>query len=351
MKRISFLDNVRTFAIFSVVFCHCIEFIFDGEPTTIESPIMINFSVILFNFSRIGVPLFLLLSGYLLLDKEYKTEKDVYDFWKRKVLPIVITWVIWIVFFYCFKCWHDGIGFSIKTCILNILMVDRVKFVHDWYMYMLIGLYCIYPFVSMFLKRFSIKMHIFVFGMLYLVCMLLPTLASTTGKNFNFLNAVASYLINPNAYFILYCVLGYYLKKNEKLSFNLPVNIIGFLISISAIILCGYYRHSIMLSYYIWYDFALLPFASIFFFNLIRGLKLPSFIEKINGRISVCSFGMYLVHVPVLCLLIRFLPDVNITKPLLCIFYLVVTFVTSYLLVEVIGRVKYINKYLFMIKK
>ncbi len=351
MKRLSYLDNIRSFAIFLVILCHSIEFLFDGEPFSVASPAMVHFSVIFFNIARIGVPLFLFLSGYLLLDREYKTEKDVFDFWKRKLLPVVITWGIWISIFYIFKCWKDGIAFSIKDFILNILMVDRVNVSHDWYMYMLLGLYFILPFVSMFLKQFSTKMHIIVFGVVYLICMVLPTLSVMTGKNFYFFSASSSYFLNSNLYYVLYAVLGYYLKKYEKLSLNLPINLIGFLVTTAIIIICGYYRHTIMITYYAWYDFPLLPFAAIFLFNLIRGLKCPSVIEKINSRISVCSFGMYLVHVPVLCLLVRFLPDLNVSQPVLCLIYLFISFVVSYLIVEIIGKVKYLNKYLFMIKK
>lgn len=350
MKRISFLDNVRSLAIFLVVLCHSIEFLYDGEALTVASPAMVNFSAIIFNFTRLGVPLFLFLSGYLLLDKDYKTEKDVFKFWKTKLLPVVITWVIWIVIFYLFKCWKDGLSFSVKDFVLKLFMVERVNVSHDWYMYMLIGLYFVFPFLSMFLKKFSLKMHLVVFGGAFFICMVIPSLAALTGKNVYLFSAVSSFFINTNYCYIIYAVLGFFLKKYEKLSFNLPINLIGFILSMTAMVLCGYYRHSIMLSYYLWYDFALLPFASVFLFNLLRGVKLPSFIEKVNGRISICSFGMYLVHVPILCVLIRFFPKFNSNQPLSSIVYLAIAFIASYVLVEIIGKIKYLNKYLFMIK-
>lgn len=350
-KRVSFLDNIRAFAISIVVLCHSVEFVFIGDPMVEASQTVIAVCVFLHDIARIGVPLFLFLSGYLLLDKEYNSEKDVFKFWKTKLLPLVVTWLVWIVIFYSFKCWHDNLQFSIKDLLFLLFMRDRTLLPHDWYMYMLIGMYCIYPFISMFLKKFSMKMIAIALGFIYVFGMVLPTIVSVTGKNVAVFTLVYSNIINYSSFYILYIVLGYCLKKYEKLKFNLPINLVGFIVTMAITMLCGFYRRSIGQSCYIWYEFPVLPFTAVFLFNLLRNIKLPSLLEKINVRFSVCSFGIYLLHVPVQMVMSKVL-DFSMFSPFVSLtIKFVGGLIISYIIVEIFSRIKYLNNILFLIKR
>lgn len=350
-ERVSFLDNIRAFAISIVVLCHSVEFIFIGDPWVEASQTMVTVCVFLHGLARIGVPLFLFLSGYLLLDREYNSEKDVFKFWKTKLLPLVFAWVVWIIMFYSFKCWHDGGMFSLKDLLLCVFMRDRTLLLHDWYMYMLIGIYCIYPFISILLKKFSAKMIAIGLGFIYVFCMVLPTITSITGKNVAFFNLVYLNVINYNSFYVLYVVLGYYLKKYEKLKFNLSINFIGFIVAMIITMIFGFYRRTIGQSCYIWYEFPVLPFTTLFLFNLLRSISLPTFLQKVSARFSICSFGIYLIHVPVQMVMSKVL-DFSVLSP-------VVSFtikflgglIISYIIVEIFSRIKYLNSILFLIKR
>ena len=69
--RILWLDNARAFAILAVIFVHATENIYtmNADHLTGENVISMVFAILGFTFGRLGVPLFLFLTGYLLLDR------------------------------------------------------------------------------------------------------------------------------------------------------------------------------------------------------------------------------------------------------------------------------------------
>ena len=72
-NRISWLDYARTFAILCVIVVHSTESIYPINADTMAMlPFVKKIIVIsLFTFGRLGVPVFLFLTGYLLLDRTY----------------------------------------------------------------------------------------------------------------------------------------------------------------------------------------------------------------------------------------------------------------------------------------
>ena len=84
-QRIASLDFIRLFAILTVILVHCVE---QNYPMNAE--ILNSYSVAsqviattLFCIGRLGVPLFLFLTGYLLLGKPY-SEQQVIGFYTKK---------------------------------------------------------------------------------------------------------------------------------------------------------------------------------------------------------------------------------------------------------------------------
>lgn len=73
-KRIVSLDILRTIAILDVLLVHCTESVYPmNNPTLLSYSILSQFLAIsLFTLGRLGVPIFFFISGYLLLDKDYK---------------------------------------------------------------------------------------------------------------------------------------------------------------------------------------------------------------------------------------------------------------------------------------
>lgn len=89
-NRIIFLEIARVFAIVSVVLCHAVEYIY--QFNNIQSHIALSiqaklFKTIVFTIGRLGVPIFLMISGYLLLNRNYENDESVKIFIRKIYCP------------------------------------------------------------------------------------------------------------------------------------------------------------------------------------------------------------------------------------------------------------------------
>ena len=87
-ERIFYYDFLRAFAIIAVIICHVD--LFFGPLTT---PTKIIAQMTFHDIGRIGVPIFLMISGALLLNREY----DLSDFLKRRFARIIYPFIFWII--------------------------------------------------------------------------------------------------------------------------------------------------------------------------------------------------------------------------------------------------------------
>lgn len=107
-ERIKWIDFIRAFAILTVLICHSTEAIYPIEPEGLTAYSFPNqfLALLLFSIGRIGVPLFLFMSGYLLMDRRYD-ENACIRFWKTKWLGLLIATELWIIIYDVFLA---GIG-------------------------------------------------------------------------------------------------------------------------------------------------------------------------------------------------------------------------------------------------
>ena len=83
-NRIVKLDIARTFAILCVVLCHCSEMIYTQQSVKVAE-LGISSRIFMFGtftIGRLGVPIFLYLSGILLLKKTIDSDEDIFKFYK-----------------------------------------------------------------------------------------------------------------------------------------------------------------------------------------------------------------------------------------------------------------------------
>lgn len=81
-NRIVKLDMARTFAILCVVLCHCSEMIYTQQSVKVAE-LGISSRIFMFGtftIGRLGVPIFLYLSGILLLKKTIDSDEDILSF-------------------------------------------------------------------------------------------------------------------------------------------------------------------------------------------------------------------------------------------------------------------------------
>ena len=161
----------------------------------------------------IGVNLFIMISGYLLPDKT----ETVKEFFRKRfcsILPLFIIFNIIYIFFYN----H------------SFITIKKISAPHFWYIYMILGLYLLTPWLRKVLQ-YAEKETFYVVVLWFLCNVFNPYM-----QFFRFPKIPFSHF--PITGFIGYYILGYYLKKYryklEKIPFIcvIGVYITGFLISV-----------------------------------------------------------------------------------------------------------------------
>lgn len=200
--RILWLDIIRVLAAFMVVFIH--------SPKIIES-MNSNIFYALYNYMMLPcVPLFFILSGYLLLP----TKECLFPFLKRRMVRVVFPLLFWSII--CVIIAHHN---SFQDCIWEICYIPFYQKAngHYWFLYSLVSVYLILPILSEWLKLAKQKEIKFVLGLWFFVsalpCLniLLPGIFDGEGGYYN--------VLYYNAGFLGYFLLGYYLKNySERMS-------------------------------------------------------------------------------------------------------------------------------------
>lgn len=162
MKRIVFLDYVRVFACFLVILVHASENYYGAAdatdmvgPQAFLADEAARLWVSLFDgFSRMAVPLFMIVSAYLLVPM--KEEQSAWQFYRRRFGRILPPMLIFMVLYSTLPLlWGQLDTAAAANDLLRIPLNFPSLAGHLWFMYPLIGLYLFIPIISPWLRRAS----------------------------------------------------------------------------------------------------------------------------------------------------------------------------------------------------
>lgn len=151
--RLVWLDWARAFAVASIVFCHCTENTFNMSPEWVQSvPHWQGFMRdLFFTAGRLGVPIFLFLSGYLLLSRHpCRTFDDALSFYGKKWFPLLRCWLLWIAIYAVITGLETQDAWNIFG--RQLCLILHPQYEHCWYMTMIIGTYLAVPLFSMLIE-------------------------------------------------------------------------------------------------------------------------------------------------------------------------------------------------------
>lgn len=214
------LDLTRILAFISVPGVHFFlnSGFYDSPIIGTRMSIMTGFRT----FFMICVPLFMLLSGYLMSEKKIALEKKSLLRFYSKISKIIITYLLATVLILIFKrvCLQEDIG--LKKGILNILGYNQ----YSWYVEMYIGFFFLIPFLNILWNSIHHPQ-----GQKILVIVLLALTMAPSIFNIWDLNTEGA-LIHPwlsknysqlipswwsSLYPITYYYIGAYIKSNVKI--------------------------------------------------------------------------------------------------------------------------------------
>ena len=261
-----------------------------------------------FTVGRLGVPIFMFITGYLLLDRDYD-DKAIINFWKRNLLPLLATTEIWIVLYDIFLKFFYAQLFKWNVLIKNLLFLEQVKMGHMWYMSMVIGVYLFVPFVARAIKniRFNVVIMPFIIAAFYLSIIPLVN---------NILIALKKMSIWPilnldfsGGYYGLIFMAGYLYKRFVRIDEinGYKAAIVGIL-SYGLVVGLQLFFFGKGLCYPVWYNWfpLLLAAASLAIVATKISRRFMKYDNKIVDNLGKCAFGVYLVHYPLLMALNKY---------------------------------------------
>ena len=304
-------DLLRLIAIVMVISIHCSD-PFNVSPEARSNPEYNLWGSIYGSFLRPCVPLFVMLTGMLLLP----VKQEIGEFYHKRMLRVIIPFVIWSLLYNLFP-WFTGIlglnssvlsvmfpyagedpSQSFGSCLHNILMIPfnfNTYTVPLWYIYMLIGLYLYLPFFSVWVKQ-ATKKQVKIFLSIWALTLFLPYCQEFITSN---IGGVCAW----NDFGILYYFSGFsgylFLSGKATIALSLVCLVIGYAVT--------YYGFRYMtaqqgiterqLELFFLYCSPNVLLMTIAWYLLIQKIEIKSgVIISALANITKCGLGIYMIH-------------------------------------------------------
>ena len=173
------VDVIRTVAIVGVILLHSANDLTSQQMSWFEI-VRWNTVTVYQSIGRLGVPLFLLLTGALLLQPSKLTE-PIGVFFKKRVARIGLPFIFWgaIYFAWDFLVVNkiNNQPITTNSIIQGVLTGPYYQF---WYLYLLLGLYLITPILRVVMAHASRDLIKYILILWFLGAAIVPTIALVT---------------------------------------------------------------------------------------------------------------------------------------------------------------------------
>lgn len=344
--KINWLDLLKVIAVFMVIVAHANDCIILNQDGNFN----FEWGTYIGSLYRFSVPLFVMISGVLLLP----TKLSTIEFYKKRlwrILPALLFWGVAYVLF-------DGLVLNHKSWSKMFMDMARLPLSfgdaspHLWYLYMLVGLYLIIPIISPWVVK-ATKRELEAVLAVFIFSTFIPYLQFLTGLAFGVCDWNEFHSFYYLSGFIGYLLMGYYLYTYLPAWSTLTKRCTGALLFLTGYGITYYLTISVPFSItnieMVWYYCSpnvLLEAVGIFL--LFEGLALKEgvFVAIVQG-IAKYSFGIFLIHYFFIGSIFRYFagsfdlhPGVNVL--ISCLLTLVISFGTVWLL----SRIRWMRKLL-----
>lgn len=283
------LDLLRITACFFVVVNHTNSRLFMGNP-----PSLVWFiSVIIFYISKTAVPIFIMVSGALLLGREESYKNNF-----RRMFRVTLTLVL-------FSCYYFLITIKDFTPVTGTDIINFFKILYSdsvtnafWYLYLYIGLLLMLPLLRKMIRCFKNIDYIYFFSVSAITAFILPVLFS-----FFKITPYNTTVITPlfNGY-VTYFITGYYIENVviQKSKSSFFISVLLFIAFVLFSVLMTYFEFQKSTAIYPFWDNRLsfnivIPSCCLFYIaKFFSGIRLKERTISIIKILSSCTFGIYL---------------------------------------------------------
>ena len=328
-NRIVWLDVIRCVAMIMVIGVHCID-PFYISPTMRAIPEYTHWAAIYGSLLRPSVPLFVMMTGLLLLPVK---KQPLGKFYKKRIYRVLFPFLIWSVLYSMFP-WVTGVLGLPKEIIGDFFcytqgqesqsLIDSLKDVamipfnfshkenHMWYIYLLIGLYLYMPFFSAWIENADRKTKR-AFLLIWIISLFIPYLKEYVA---NCLFERSGYVFGTDTWnefglfyyfagFNGYLLLGHYVKKGHDWSlmktFILCILMfaVGYYITYTGFSTTASNPNATETEMELFFTFCspnVLLMTLATFLLLQKVVITNSTVIKVLANMTQCGFGIYMVH-------------------------------------------------------
>ena len=328
-NRIVWLDVIRCVAMIMVIGVHCID-PFYISPTMRAIPEYTHWAAIYGSLLRPSVPLFVMMTGLLLLPVK---KQPLGKFYKKRIYRVLFPFLIWSVLYSMFP-WVTGVLGLPKEIIGDFFcytqgqesqsLIDSLKDAamipfnfshkenHMWYIYLLIGLYLYMPFFSAWIENADRKTKR-AFLLIWIISLFIPYLKEYVA---NCLFERSGYVFGTDTWnefglfyyfagFNGYLLLGHYVKKGNDWSlmktFILCILMfaVGYYITYTGFSTTASNPNATETEMELFFTFCspnVLLMTLATFLLLQKVVITNSTVIKVLANMTQCGFGIYMVH-------------------------------------------------------
>lgn len=311
MKRIVFLDYVRVFACLLVMIVHASENFYGAAGSTdmagpesyLASEADRLWVAVFDGFSRMSVPLFMIVSAFLLVPM--KEEQSTWQFYRHRFTRIMPPLIIFMILYSTLPMlWGQINGEASFKDLSRILLNFPSLAGHLWFMYPLISLYLFIPIISPWLSKATAKEERF-FIALFLLSTCMPYLNRWFGEVWGQCFWNEYHMLWYFSGYLGYLVLAHYIRVHLTWdrSKRFYIGIISMIIGAALTIYSFYIQaipginHSTPVLEIGWafctINCVILTAGTFLVFSCINRPNTP----RIIIELSKLSYGMYLMHI------------------------------------------------------
>ncbi|TPF92107.1 acyltransferase [Bifidobacterium sp. UTBIF-78] len=361
------IDVIRALAIFCVIGIHSLpqtvplSLGVGREHATIIMRLLTQFVQMT---CQLGVPLFLAITGYLMLGRDY-TGLNLERFVKRNLLPVFVSFEFWNLVMCGVRQFGIAHDVTLTEVVKSALFLSQPPMGHIWYLQMIVGTYCALPLLAMALRKVE-ETHterylLFFIAMIVVYRSVAPTaekLMEIAGRPIHIEIAYDS-IVSDLAYTFVPLLIGYAIRRGLFAHMRFSTVVVLLVASFVALIGEGYFWlmngpvGKPQLPEYAVND-VFLAFAVLMTFAIIHRVigkdnPLPRQVVVILGRFSQYIYGIYIFHFPIIWKLAFFWHPTN-HNWLNFVIYSVAAFVPSLAATIILSRVPIVGHWLLLTK-
>jgi len=339
-------DILRIIACFLVIVNHTNSAVFIKYFPSLSG----YMSLAYFFISKIAVPVFLMLTGSLLLNRK----ESLKTLFNKRILRVILSLLLFSIIMCLLKNRNQLGRINIKTFLISL--ISNPYDLSYWYLYMLIGIYICLPFIRSMVLNLTVKEHTYYLILWMVYFGVIPQLL----KIFH-LPTISGYFSLPTIVVPLgYILAGNYLsnivdkeKIYRKRFLYIACVILILCISTNVVIsIREYQKYSKFILSLDNYStiFVMLQSISVYYIvcYCISRVRISEHFGKLLTSVSAATYGIYLTHIIIIQhtkYIINWL-NIKMNDFIAVVLYEIIVFIIGYFITKIMKKIPYVKKLL-----